>query len=42
VGLAYSEADNTAYYNNTASVVDSTKTHDLGRGVTVFSVSRVF
>ncbi len=42
VGLAYSEADNTKYYNTTAGVVDSSKTHDLGSGVTVLSISRVF
>lgn len=42
VGLMYSEADNTKYYNNTAGVVDSSKTHDLGKGVTVLSISRVF
>ena len=42
VGLAYSEADNETYYNNTASAMDGTKTHDLGSGVTVLSISRVF
>ena len=42
VGLAYSKADNTKYYDKTAGVVDSSKTHDLGSGVTVLSISRVF
>ncbi len=42
VGLAYTEADNTAYYNNTASATTAGQTHSLGRGVTVLSVSRVF
>src|SRR3989344_5423652 len=35
VGLAYSKASNSSYYDKTASVTDSTKTHDLGSGVTV-------
>ena len=42
VGLAYTEADNTAYYNNTASATTSGQTHSLGRGVTVLSISRTF
>jgi uncharacterized protein (TIGR02001 family) len=42
VGLAHSKASNSAYYNRTAGVMDSTKTHNLGSGVTVLSVSRVF
>jgi uncharacterized protein (TIGR02001 family) len=42
VGLAYSKASNSAYYDKTAGVMDSTKTHDLGSGVTVLSISRVF
>ena len=42
VGLAYSKADNTKYYDKTASATDSTKTHDLGSGVTVLSISRTF
>lgn len=42
VGLAHSKASNSAYYDKTAGVMDSTKTHDLGSGVTVLSVSRVF
>lgn len=42
VGLAYTEADNTAYYNNTASATTAGQTHSLGRGVTVLSISRTF
>ncbi len=42
VGLAYSKASNSAYYDKTASATDSTKTHDLGSGVTVLSISRTF
>lgn len=42
VGLAYTEADNTAYYNNTASATTAGQTHSLGRGVTVLSISRAF
>ncbi len=42
VGLAHSKASNSSYYDKTAGVMDSTKTHDLGSGVTVLSVSRVF
>ena len=42
VGLAYSKADNETYYNKTASATTAAKTHDLGSGVTVLSISRVF
>lgn len=42
VGLAHSKASNSSYYDKTAGAMDSTKTHDLGSGVTVLSVSRTF
>ncbi len=42
VGLAYSKASNSSYYDNTASVTTAGQAHDLGKGVTVLSVSRVF
>ncbi|HLD14712.1 MAG TPA: TorF family putative porin [Burkholderiales bacterium] len=42
MGLAYTKASNTGYYNNTASVTTSGKQADLGDGTAVFSISRVF
>lgn len=42
VGLAYSKASNSAYYNRTVSVSTAGQTHDLGKGVAVVTISRVF
>ncbi|MBI3571275.1 MAG: hypothetical protein HY082_09250 [Gammaproteobacteria bacterium] len=42
VGLAYSKASNSTYYDKTASATTAGQTHDLGSGVTVLSISRVF
>ena len=42
VGLAYSKASNSAYYDYNASATTAGQSHDLGRAVTVLSVSRVF
>ena len=42
VGLAYSKASNTSYYDKTASATTAGQTHDLGTAATVLSISRVF
>ncbi len=42
VGLAYSKASNTAYYDKTASATTAGKQNDLGSSATVLSISRAF